>query len=287
MGPVPFFPMQIRSVTIGPVRLAIAEAGEGGRPLMVVHGYGGAKEEFTGFLDAFAARGWHAVAFDLRGHGESGWPEDEASYSLELFADDVVALADTLGWRRFVALGHSMGGMALQHVALDHPERLAGLVLMDTAHGPLEWIDPVLVELGVSVVRTQGVPGLVALQKAFQEAEAEGRAPGVVTVGNRRPNVEIQRECYALATAVSMRSAMMPAFLAQSDRLDGLADLRVPTLVIAGEADEGFGAHCERMAKVIPGARYVVVPDAAHSPHAETPEAWWTAVTTFLDELTW
>ena len=94
----------------GPVSLAVAEAGAGGRPLLLVHGFTGAKEDFTEWLDPLAELGWHAVAPDQRGHGDSSQPPDEAPYSFDAFAADVLGLLDVLGWDRCGLLGHSMGG---------------------------------------------------------------------------------------------------------------------------------------------------------------------------------
>lgn len=276
--------MRIRQVDAGAVSLEIAEAGEGGRPFLLVHGFGGAKEDFTDALDGLAARGWHAVAPDLRGHGASDHPAGVASYGLGVFAGDLAALAGALGWDRFVVLGHSMGGMAVQHLALDHPGLLAGLVLMDTSHGPLEWLDPGMLELAAGVIREQGVPAFVALTNDLRDSDP------LVTPAFRRLLAE--RDGYgefcdrkALATAPDMRLAMMPAFLGQPDRLDALRSVAVPTLVIAGEQDAGFVEHCERMAKAIPGARLAVIPDAGHSPQFENTGAWWDALVSFLDSL--
>src|SRR6476646_11502293 len=111
-----------RAVRLGAVQLTIAEAGIGGRPVMLVHGFTGAKEDFTDFLEPLAERGWHAVAPDLRGHGSSDHPDDEARYSLEIMVADLLALAASLGWVTFVLLGHSMGGMVAQELLLAHPE---------------------------------------------------------------------------------------------------------------------------------------------------------------------
>src|SRR5688572_1906018 len=133
--------MQTRRVAVRDVELEIVEAGEGGRPFLVLHGFTGAKEDFThheGWVDRLAEQGWHVVAPDHRGHGASSKPDGEAAYTFDEFAADALALADHLGWERFALLGHSMGGMIAQYVALTAPERLAGLVLMDTSHGPLE-----------------------------------------------------------------------------------------------------------------------------------------------------
>src|SRR5436190_24190959 len=101
---------------VGEIDLEVAQAGEGGRPLLLVHGFTGAKEDFTDWLEPLAERGWHAVAPDLRGHGTSAHPEKETDYSLSVFVADVVGLADALGWDRFVLLGHPMGGMIAQIV---------------------------------------------------------------------------------------------------------------------------------------------------------------------------
>src|SRR5580765_970969 len=102
---------------VGEIDLDVAHAGEGGRPLLLIHGFTGAKEDFTDWLDPLAKRGWHAVAPDLRGHGGSAHPEQETDYSFEIFAADMVKLTDALGWDRFVVLGHSMGGMIAQVLA--------------------------------------------------------------------------------------------------------------------------------------------------------------------------
>src|SRR4051812_33810559 len=129
--------MRTRRVDIGPVTLEIDEAGDGGRPLLLLHGFTANRAEVADVLAPLAAWGWHAVAPDLRGHGRSDHPADAAAYSFEILADDVLALADHLHWERFVLLGHSMGGAVAQLVALDRPERLTGLVLASTFHGPV------------------------------------------------------------------------------------------------------------------------------------------------------
>src|SRR3954469_7144761 len=124
--------IDVRDIEVGDgIHLNVAEAGRGGRPFLLVHGFTGAKEDFTEWLERLANQGWHAVANDNRGHGASSKPDDTGRYSFDALADDVLALADAL-WGRgahFVLLGHSMGGMVAQVVALRAPERLAALVL--------------------------------------------------------------------------------------------------------------------------------------------------------------
>ncbi|HEX4978975.1 MAG TPA: alpha/beta fold hydrolase [Acidimicrobiales bacterium] len=119
--------MRTRRVLAGDVELAILEglppAGRAGRPLLLLHGFPAAKEDFAGHLDSLGDLGFHAVAPDQRGHGESDKPGDPSAYSLDILADDALALADALGWRSFTLLGHSMGGMVAQRVAVREQRR--------------------------------------------------------------------------------------------------------------------------------------------------------------------
>src|SRR6266851_8603698 len=149
--------VSVRRVGTGAVTLEVAEAGRGGRPLMILHGFAGAKEDFVEWLGPLSRRGWHAVAPDLRGHGRSDHPMAEAAYGIAVFAADVVALADALAWDRFALLGHSLGGMVAQVAALELGPRLEALVLMDTSPARPDGIDADEVALGSSVVRDAGL----------------------------------------------------------------------------------------------------------------------------------
>jgi 3-oxoadipate enol-lactonase len=271
-------------VHLGDVRLAIAEAGIGGRPLMLVHGFTGAKEDFTDFLEPLAEGGWHAVVPDLRGHGASDHPADEESYSLAIIAADLLALADALGWRRFVLLGHSMGGMVAQHLLLAEPERVRGLVLMDTTHGPVDWVEAGTAALAAAVVRDEGIAALMEALKLLR-ADDPLMTPAFLRLLEEKPGYSEFCDAKLLASAPAMWLAMASALLTQPDRLDLLAEVDVPTLVIVGEQDTPFVAHGERMAKTIPGARLAIIPDAGHSPQFENPGAWWSALSSFLEDV--
>lgn len=269
----------------GEIPLAVAEAGRGGRPLLLVHGFTGAKEDFTEWLDPLAERGWHAVAPDQRGHGASHHPPEEHHYGLEAFAGDLHGLLDALGWERCSALGHSMGGMVVQTAVLRAPERFEALVLMDTSHRGLR-ADAALVELGVAIARAEGIAAVMAAQDALGDDEPLGTAahqrllesrPGYREFGARK----------MLASSPAMYAAMLQAITdtAAVDRLPHLAGIAAPTLVIVGSEDAPFLKPSRRMAEAIPGAELAIVPDAGHSPQFENPDAWWTALCGFLDRL--
>ena len=88
-----------------------------------------------------------------------------------------------------------------------------------------------------------------------------------------------------LAASADMWLAMTATMFGQEDRLEQLGSLTVPVLVVVGEQDRPFVGWSERMAKAIPGARLAVIADAGHSPQVESPEAWWTVLTGFLQEV--
>jgi pimeloyl-ACP methyl ester carboxylesterase len=112
-------------------RLRVDDGGRGGIPVVFVHGNGGNRTQWAAQLGHLRA-GRRAAAFDLRGMGESEIARN-GDYSVEGFAEDVAAVADALGLKRFVLVGHSYGGAVVAAYAGKHPGRLAGLVFADVA----------------------------------------------------------------------------------------------------------------------------------------------------------
>ncbi|HEV7888752.1 MAG TPA: alpha/beta hydrolase [Acidimicrobiales bacterium] len=237
--------------------------------LLLVHGFGGSPDDFAEWLPRFQSTGWEARTVRLPGHGTVDPP-----YSLERFTDVVL---DT-DWDRFVLLGHSMGGMVAQLAALREPERLAGLILMDTGHGPVD-VPPADVELGKAVVRGGGMAALAEAQRGSPGTPAHER------LLRERPGYAEFMEAQALAMDPEMWVALLEDMVGQADRLDGLRSLEVATLVVVGEQDSMFLGPSERMAAAMPHARLVVIPDAGHAPQFEAPDAWWRAVTAYLKEV--
>jgi pimeloyl-ACP methyl ester carboxylesterase len=269
-------------MAVGPVDLCLAEAGAGGRPFLLVHGFTGAKEDFTDFLDPLADRGWWAVAHDHRGHGASSKPDDEAAYSTEILAGDALALVDGLGWDHFVLLGHSMGGMVAQHLIAKAGDRIDGLILMDTSSGPLNGFDRNLIETAAHVARTQGMDGLaeaMAARGAPLSTPAHERLlaerPGYAEFGDRKFR----------ATSPLLYAALLMEMANRTDMTSTLAGFTKPALVLVGEEDKPFLDPSRLMADTLPDGALVVLADAGHSPQFENPTAWWAALSGFLDVL--
>lgn len=273
--------METRDIATARVRLCVAEAGDGD-PLLVLHGFTGAKEDFVEVGERLSIEGWHVVIPDQRGHGSSEAPAAESSYSLAALAADAWALLDARGWKRAAVIGHSMGGMVAQLMAIEAPERVDALVLMDTSHGTVVGVDPALVALATRVARTEGMARLVELARQLDTrvpapAELRSRAerPGHVEEGERK-----MRAC-----APAMFAALSAELMSDHDRLDALRLVDRPTLVVVGEQDAAFLGPSRCLAEAIRGARLEVIGDAAHSPQHENPERWWTVVSSFLDAV--
>jgi pimeloyl-ACP methyl ester carboxylesterase len=276
--------MDERIVKLDGIELAIAEAGRGQRPFLLLHGFTGAKEDFTPCLDRLAEAGYHAVAPDLRGHGTSGKPASESAYSFEVLADDALRLVDSLGWDRFVLLGHSMGGMVAQFIARQAHARLTGLILMDTGHGPIRGLDPAMVQAAVSIVRAKGID---ALADILTERQSPLETPSHRRLLDTQPGYAEFGARKFRSTSPALYAAMSPTFASTEDRLSDLEALpsSLPVLVIVGEEDVPFIEASRRMAATLKGSSLVIIPNAGHSPQFENPDAWWLAVSSFLARI--
>ena len=113
----------------GPVAmLHVDDGGIGGMPVVFIHSFAGSSAHWSAQL-AHVRQNRRAVALDLRGHGKSAPPRD-GDYAIASLASDVAAVVDRLKLKRFVLVGHSMGGAVAIAYAGAHPDRVAGLVLV-------------------------------------------------------------------------------------------------------------------------------------------------------------
>lgn len=103
-------------------------------PVLFIHSDAGIRDHWRAAMSYISAK-HRAIVFDRRGHGESDAPRN-VDYSIEHGADDVLAVADALNLDRFVVVGHSGGGAIAFVFAAQHPERIAGLLLVDAMPDP-------------------------------------------------------------------------------------------------------------------------------------------------------
>jgi pimeloyl-ACP methyl ester carboxylesterase len=269
-------------VAVGDVEIAYEEHGRGSRPLVLVHGFTGSRRDFAPRLAALAAQG-RVLALDLRGHGGSS---RASSYTLEQLAADLVGFLDALGIASCDLLGHSMGGMAALRAVLAAPERVASLILMDTAARAPSGIPRELVALAGRIALEQGMERLVERVRAYAasdparteaDRQLEARWGEGYWTEWRIPNFR--------AMDPVAYGALGAAILDQVPLGDQLGAIRCPTLVLVGEGDTGFLAAADELAAAIPTARRTTLPGAGHQPQLETPDAWLAALREHLREV--
>jgi pimeloyl-ACP methyl ester carboxylesterase len=197
---------------------------------------------------------------------------------MAIYAADLAALLDALGVDEVVLCGLSMGGYIAFEFLRNWRSRVRGLVLMDTR---AEADSP-------EGRRARDAAAAVARERG-SSAVAEAMLPKVLSPATLQEHPETAERIRALMAGTSP-AGIVGALAAMRDRpgseplLPTLADL--PTLVLVGEADDLTPPEPARaMAKAIPGARFAVVPGAAHLPPVEQPAATTALLREFLESL--
>jgi pimeloyl-ACP methyl ester carboxylesterase len=234
----------------------------GGPAILLSHGYSATSQMWAGQVEDLRSD-YRVITWDLRGHGQSDSPEAPADYSRNAAIGDMQALLDACGLERAVIGGLSLGGYLSLAFHLAHPERVRALMLFDTGPG---YKNP--------KARDTWNRGAERMAREFERRGLSALAGGA--------EVQISTHCSAEGLARAARGT-----LAQFDSqvAESLGDIRVPTLVLAGEQDEPFLAATDYMAAKIPNAVKVLIPGAGHAANIEQPEAFNRAVRSFLSTL--
>ena len=264
-------------LTINGVRLAYEDVGRGTRPFVLVHGFTGFRDDFREQLPALAEIG-RTIVYDHRGHGESQNVGDVAAYNFDQLVDDLRALLDALDVPRCDLLGHSMGGMLALRFVLAQPQRVASLVLMDTAaRAPDQFPRAPLAAAG-SIARSDGMATLAALLRG-RAADDPTRPEAEKSLEREMGEAYWERRRRRLVAMDPEAFAVLALELVDAPPLTArLRQITCPTLVMVGDQDASFLAPSDELVRGIPGAKKVVIPGAAHSPQIENPAAWIAAI---------
>jgi 3-oxoadipate enol-lactonase len=216
---------------------------------------------------------WRVLLYDTRGHGGTDAPA--AAYTLEQLADDALALLRALGIERTHWLGLSMGGMIGQTLALKAPGALLSLGLADTSsrvpgEARATWDER------IRTAETQGMEPLVEatinrwFTKPFQE---------------RRPDIVDRVRAMIRSTPPAGYAGCCHA-IKVLDLTDRIEAIRLPTIVLVGEEDQGTPVAAARtIHERIKGSELTIIPSAAHLANMEQPEVFTKAVTSFLSRV--
>ena len=228
-----------------------------GPPVLLIQGVGAAGAAWRPQLEGLADR-YELVAYDNRGVGQS--PPPEGPFAVADLAADALDLLDRLGWESAHLVGHSLGGVIAQQVALDAPDRVRSLSLLCTFHKGsdatrfhlrLAWVGA-RTRIGSAAMRRRAFVQMVS-PRSVTDLDAEAAALAAV----------FERD---LADPPGVTDAQLRA-LSSHDASARLHELGpISTLVVSGAEDLIARPDTGRaLAEAIPGARYVEIADAGHA----------------------
>jgi len=241
----------------------------GAPPVLLLHGLGSAGGDWLFQLEALAGAGYRALAPDLRGFGRSTAPP---RVSVKDMADDMALFLRKLDAAPAHVVGISMGGAVALQLALDHPEVVRKLVLVNTfarlkPQGLSEWLYFLVRMLTVTFLSPEKQAEMVT-RRIFPRPEQE----------------ELRRKLYQRivhTNPCAYKAAM--SSLRRFNVIDRLGELRMPTLVVTGSEDTTIPpAAQEEMARRIPNARHTIIEGGGHAVIAEKPDAFNRILLEFL-----
>jgi non-heme chloroperoxidase len=256
----------------GRVRLEVAEQGDrSGIPVIALHGVTDSWRSFEPVLPHLPSA-LHVMVPSQRGHGHSDKPA--AGYRPADFAADVVALMDAMEVERAVLVGHSMGSINALRCAIDHPSRVAGLLLA----GTMPWFGrpPELLAYHREQIVPLADPVPEAVAREFQLSTLARPIAAQVFEGFVAESLKVPARVWRDAFA---------GFIGD-DFSSRLREISVPTLIVCGRHD-GFCLAAEQaaMLRLMRNARLVEYADAGHAMHWEEPQRFALDLNHFVNSV--
>ncbi|WP_287938900.1 alpha/beta fold hydrolase [Sphingopyxis sp.] len=268
-----------KSVTVDGRAWPYLEGGDPAKPtLLLVHGFSGDKDNWS-FLAPFLTRDYHVVAPDLPGFGENERNPDLA-YDIEAQTARLKAFVDALGLRQPHIAGNSMGGWIALRYALDFPDALASLILIDNA--------------GVAGANESDLQKQAANEdyNPLVLAGIEDADRLVAMVVHKPPFVPSRLKPVLYADALKYRDQLDTAFWVIATEMrdrplnDRLGEVTVPTLIIWGRHDRLIDISCVPVLEAgIANSRVHVLDHVGHVPMVEDPKATAALMKDFLGPL--
>jgi len=254
-----------------------------GRSVILIHGANASLHTWEPWVSSLASK-WRVITLDLPGHGLTG-PHPSGVYTYAAFVDVVDKLMQKLNVGRAVICGNSMGGGVAWQFALRHPQKLDGLILVDSIGAPQS--ERRNVPLGIRLARTPVIGNLFKVitprSMVKQSLLASFHDPAAVNDAMIDRYWELNR--YPGNRDATMRRAAA-GDQGITNAKDQIATIRTPALILWGADDRVFSVESAKwFASAIPTARMIVYPDIGHMPMEELPHRSAADVAAWLESL--
>ena len=253
LPPLPQMPPAEQSgyAPVNGIKMYYAVYGKGD-PILLIHG-GLANSDYWANQVKELSKTHEVIVADSRGHGRSSWTSQPIGY--DLMASDYVALLDYLKIPKAAIVGWSDGGIIGIDIAMRHPDRVTKL-FAQAANVTTDGVKP----------NMDKAPAFAAfIERSASEHERLSPAP---------------QDNKTFLKSIEKMWATEPDWTKAQ-----LSEIRVPTAIVTGDHDEAIKrAHTDTMARVIPGAKLIILKDVGHFAMLQDPEAYTKAVLDFLDE---
>lgn len=238
--------MTTRTIAANGLTFTVDEAGDGDAVALCLHGFPESRFSWRYQLPVLAGQGWHAVAPDLRGYGDSSRPVGQADYHLDRLVEDVAALFEALGARRRLLIGHDWGAMIAWTAAIRKAVPLDGLICMNVPH-PRVFRDVLqrsrAQRLKSWYIRFFQLPWLPEALLRARGADAIGRAFSDMAVDKSAFPDAVLEHFKANALKPGALTAMINYYRANMRGIgvEPPGVIEVPTLLLWGEEDTACG----------------------------------------------
>jgi pimeloyl-ACP methyl ester carboxylesterase len=263
------------------VRLHWEESGSG-KPLLFIHEFAGDHRSFAPQVEHFRDR-YRCLVYDARGYPPSDVPEDERAYSQLRAVADAVAVLDAAGVERAHVVGVSMGGFCALHLGLRHPDRVDGLVIAGVGYGAHPDA------AATFRAESEAVAAAFDAEGAAEVAKRYAVGPARVQFQNKDPRGWAEwaarlAEHDSIGSALTMRGvqAARPSLYDLTDELRALA---LPTLLVAGDEDEGCLEASLMLKRTIPAAGLALLPKTGHTCNLEEPDLFTRLLERFFADV--
>lgn len=233
-----------------------------GLPVLLSHGHAAATPMWAAQVAALKTR-YRVITWDLRGHGQSDFPDNPELYTVAHTVDDIAAILDACRIERAVIGGHSLGGVMTFQFQLRYPQRVLAMAILNS--GPGFRSDAARRDWNLGCERTAASlarKGLAALAKSTEV------------------HAHWHRDVRGL---VHSARGILPH--ADARMIDNLDRIDVPVLVVVGARDLGFLGAADYMERKIADVRKIVIDAAGHAANLDQPDAVNRALLAFLERV--